>query len=71
LLSSELANSLHGGQKRNAEDQDPGAQDKIGDAALATKLVKVCPGWSLIEEELSTFNVGFINPTILLNLQVS
>jgi hypothetical protein len=69
-FGSELANSVPRGQNRN-KDHDPGAQGKIVGAALASKWVKVCLGGSLAEEVLSTFNASFIDPTVLLNLQVS
>ena len=41
-VGSELDNSLPGGQKRTAPEQDFGNQDKDEDGVMAFKLVKRC-----------------------------
>lgn len=62
-FGSELASSMPGGQKY-AEDQDPGAQDKIGDVIMAAKWVKTNPAGNL-ERNIGTFWTGFFDSSSL------
>jgi len=66
--------SVPRGQKRNAKDQDPGAQDKIVDSTLASKWVKIYLGgtWEPDQEGALSFQCWLHQPiTVLLSQQVS